>query len=60
MRSDDILTSYLRLDPAAYPHFDLYPKALQITETPKQKEMNVKLVNVGCLTAEYPNMTICK
>lgn len=47
-------------DPAVYPHFELYPKALQITETLKQKEVDVRLVNVGYLTAEYPNMIICK
>ena len=48
------------LDPAVHPHSDSYPNTLQVTKTPKQKEVEVRLGNVGCLTAEYPHMSICK
>lgn len=47
------------LDPVVYPHFDLYPKALQVDEILKQMEVDVKLVN-SYLAAEYPNMTVCE
>lgn len=53
------LTSSRGPDPAVYPRFDIYPKALQITEALK-REVDLRLANVGDLTAEYPNMIICK
>ncbi|KAF9247076.1 hypothetical protein BU15DRAFT_57990 [Melanogaster broomeanus] len=47
-------------DPAVYPHFDLYPAALKITEAVLQIEVNVKLVNTDGLKSEYPNLVVSK
>lgn len=49
-----------RVDPSVYPHLDIYPKGPQINEALEHKEVDIRFGKAVCLTADYPNMIICK